>query len=93
MSCGVQGDLLSFLSPRLLQNLSSFTPPTAATTKLLQAGEVKSSFPNEQGVYESQVLHEDWKRIVLEFSAAMVSHIDVARHTRTPIPAHDVNNY
>lgn len=67
------GDLLAYLAPRLLANLTTFQPPSATSTALLQKGKVKSSFPNEKGVYEEQELHEDWIRIVVEFAHAMVS--------------------
>lgn len=67
------GDLLAFLQPRLLANTTTFRPPSTAATQTMQKGKVKSSFPNEKGVFEEQELHEDWIKIVVEFSQAMVS--------------------
>jgi hypothetical protein len=68
-----QGDLLTYLSPRLLMTLATFRPPSATSTDTLQTGKVQSSFMNADGTTDTQQLHEEWKKIIIEFSQAMVS--------------------
>jgi len=72
----VQGDLLSYLSPRLLVTLASFKPPSAESSAVLASGRVRSSFATstngEEQEGDTQVLHDEWKKIISEFSQAMV---------------------
>ncbi len=90
-----QGDLLAYLSPRLLLTLASFQPPSAASTATLQSGTVQSSFINAAGTSDTQQLHDEWKKIIIEFSQTMVSvaltppHISTAASLHPLLPCTD----
>lgn len=93
--------MLDYLSPRLLETLRSFHPPSRKSTEVLAAGKLQSSFAATGAAAAekpTQVLHEEWKKIIEEFSTAMVSRrarTDSHRAVLSPLPlcCADVNNY
>jgi len=72
------------LSPRLLSTTGSFAPPSSSSTAELQSGRVRSSFVNAAGQYDTQQLHDEWKKIITEFSDAMVGR--TCTHARSHCP-------